>query len=434
MKRWQVVLSVFLFSACSMLMVFSVVEKIEYERNRAELQYFTQNYAQRIEMMSLHLLQKAKIIAELVRLNPQDVSWFHKVAESLHEDPTVLCLQLIKDGNFLAGEPVSCLALAADPQEFRQAVQKACESAVSTGNPVLYGPVDLRDGGMAVLGIQPVYIHNSQQGFDTWGESLLLLRVPAALDKADFMGIESAGYAYVLRSVDTDARQIITQAAVPVGEDPVREIIHVPNGRWVLEVEPVTGWHDTSRLLVEAAIGLGISLLVSFLTLCFLRLREQREDMRARAVTDPLTQLSNRHILMDELAKRCKNRKDHFLVCYMDLNDFKQVNDTYGHDIGDELIKAAAQRIKHCLKSEDSLFRIGGDEFVAVLEPEADSGWKERTLRIEQELRRMFVLDEICVDISVSVGCAVYPQTAESPGELLRTADLRMFKNKERFS
>ena len=122
----------------------------------------------------------------------------------------------------------------------------------------------------------------------------------------------------------------------------------------------------------------------------------------------------------------------------MDLDGFKQVNDTHGHEVGDWLIQAAAQRVLDCLKPEDELFRLGGDEFVAILEEEPGSGWKQRLDEVEKQLRSMFIYpeaeEEICIEISVSVGCTIYPQTSRTPEGLLREADQRMFETKERYS
>jgi diguanylate cyclase (GGDEF)-like protein len=138
---------------------------------------------------------------------------------------------------------------------------------------------------------------------------------------------------------------------------------------------------------------------------------------------------------MDVLEEHCRDLHCHFLLCYMDLDGFKDVNDTYGHDIGDRLIKAVAQRIQECLKEEDQLFRIGGDEFVAIVEAEKDNGWKQRMESIEKEFKRMFIFEKnIYIEISISIGCAIYPQTSVDGETLLREADSRMYGNKEKYA
>ena len=319
-----------------------------------------------------------------------------------------------------------------------EALQKMQDMAIANTSGVLYGPVPLKDGTYGLFGIDPIYFYTNQNRFEYWGASLILLRVPDALQMADFESLLEAGYVYRVRSLTGPewAPPVIAASEEPLQDNPVTSVIHIPNGQWILETSPVNGWLNLRGIIWELVAGLGISVLLALIVYTFLMLREEREVMRAQAETDPLTRLSNRRLLMDEITERCNSAPGHFLICYLDLNNFKQVNDTYGHDVGDELIKAASDRIRGALKEEDSLFRVGGDEFVAIVEPEKGEGWKARLELLDREMRQMFVFGDgkICIDISVSMGCAVYPQNAVRAEELLRLADMRMLENKERFA
>ena len=429
-KHWQMVLSVFLGAVQLSCCLIAAIEWDTYQHNHAEVEHFAKQIAQSVGRSADGYTQRAKILSELVLLNPQDISWFDRTAAALRDDSEVLSLQLYREGNPAAVYPPGAPLM--EDSGLQEYLRPDSADAANASEAMLYGPIRLKNGSLSIAAVQPVYTYDRVKGFQRWGAAVVLLRVPTAQMQANFNRMEANGYAFSLQSLNTDDGEVILHSVQPVGKEPIREVIPVPNGRWILEMQPVQGWFARSRIMLELFVGILMSALLAWMYLFFLRLCEQRERMRIRAVTDSLTQLGNRRVLMERLEECCARPRAHFLLCYMDLNDFKKVNDQYGHDIGDALIRSAAERIHECLKEEDTLFRIGGDEFVAILEPESASGWKERTEHIGQELRKGFSFGAIRLWISVSIGCAIYPQTANTPEGLLRVADLRMFNDKER--
>jgi len=117
----------------------------------------------------------------------------------------------------------------------------------------------------------------------------------------------------------------------------------------------------------------------------------------------------------------------------MDLDKFKEVNDTYGHDTGDLLLQACAKRLMKSLKPQDMLFRIGGDEFVAYIEdPGTDESRRGRIRHIEETIRQPFIFPALELHIAVSIGYVLYPADAKNSEELLRFADEKMYEEKQR--
>ncbi|MCP4473906.1 MAG: EAL domain-containing protein [Gammaproteobacteria bacterium] len=127
------------------------------------------------------------------------------------------------------------------------------------------------------------------------------------------------------------------------------------------------------------------------------------------------------------------DRKHEFLaVLYLDLDHFKLINDGLGHGIGDALLKAVAGRISACLRNEDTISRIGGDEFIALLpglEKEHDA--LVVVEKIITKLREIFILDSQELNISVSIGAAMYPRDGKDAETLIRNADTAMYKAKD---
>lgn len=115
----------------------------------------------------------------------------------------------------------------------------------------------------------------------------------------------------------------------------------------------------------------------------------------------------------------------------MDVNHFKQINDTFGHDIGDKLLKLVAARLAHCVRIEDTVARYGGDEFVLLVRENAMSlGFSGIEDRISGAMKRPVIADGYQIDFSCSVGVSVYPADGCDRTMLLRHADINMYRRK----
>jgi diguanylate cyclase (GGDEF)-like protein len=159
------------------------------------------------------------------------------------------------------------------------------------------------------------------------------------------------------------------------------------------------------------------------------------DDIRHRALHDPLTGLPNRVLFMDRLQqaiKRLRRRDSPAAILFLDLDRFKLVNDSLGHDVGDELLAAAAPRLKQALRASDTVARFGADEFAILLEEIADEhDAVEMAQRVASVFTRPFVLagNEHFVTTSVGIALAGGGERAE---DLVRDADAAMHRAKER--
>jgi diguanylate cyclase (GGDEF)-like protein/PAS domain S-box-containing protein len=160
------------------------------------------------------------------------------------------------------------------------------------------------------------------------------------------------------------------------------------------------------------------------------------EQLRHQAFHDPLSGLPNRALFMDRLEhalSRANRRGGRVAVLFMDLDNFKVINDSLGHEAGDQLLVAVAKRLKACLRPWDTAARLGGDEFTVLVEDVASVGEVVRIAeRIADILQPPFVLDEQQVFATASIGIALNSPTQEEPADLLRHADLAMYQAKHR--
>jgi len=151
-------------------------------------------------------------------------------------------------------------------------------------------------------------------------------------------------------------------------------------------------------------------------------------------LSDPLTKLPNRKAFESHLRsaeKRCIRNGNAFAVAYIDLDAFKPINDTYGHHVGDTVLTMTAERLSAAIRGCDFVSRIGGDEFVAILE-EINSEDDIRTVvtRIVTSIKEPYMIDHRNIELSCSVGIAIYPKDNQG-NKLLVNADAAMYKAKD---
>lgn len=164
-------------------------------------------------------------------------------------------------------------------------------------------------------------------------------------------------------------------------------------------------------------------------------MKDHQLQLERIAHFDALTSLPNRVLLADRLHQgllQSQRRQKVLAVAFLDLDGFKAVNDTHGHDTGDHLLVALAQRMKSALREGDTLARIGGDEFVAVLaDLESASACEPVLIRLLQAAADPVSLDDVVVQVSASIGVTLYPQDGAEADLLMRHADQAMYQAKQ---
>ena len=206
-----------------------------------------------------------------------------------------------------------------------------------------------------------------------------------------------------------------------------------PLGRLTTGAAKVAG----GDLKVDLPVGRGE---VGYLTEVFNgmvdRLREGRQQLEELLVTDPLTGISNRRHLMETLkseTRRSRRSKKAFSVLMVDVDRFKQFNDTHGHPAGDKALKAVAQVLRKVMRDVDYVARYGGEEFVVVL-PNTDlQGAVRAAERVRERLARISVdVGQQSVSLTLSTGVAEFPIHGDSPESLIASADAALYQAKRR--
>jgi len=163
---------------------------------------------------------------------------------------------------------------------------------------------------------------------------------------------------------------------------------------------------------------------------------KETERLEQLAHYDYLTKVPNRFLLLERLKhliSQSERSKSHFALLFIDLDDFKVINDTKGHVFGDLVLIEAATRLKKTLRHSDTVARIGGDEFVLLLENVADKNDVSKMIQtINKALNREFIINDEKIEINCSIGFAFYPEDGVTTDSLFTTADVNMYKAKGR--
>ena len=168
--------------------------------------------------------------------------------------------------------------------------------------------------------------------------------------------------------------------------------------------------------------------------LLYKRLDQQNQELKSLALHDELTGLPNRRLLMDRLASaiaHARRGQRTLAVMFIDLDGFKQINDTFGHDGGDDLLRQVADRLVATVRQEDTVARLGGDEFMIAL-PElrhADDA-AELGATVIQAISKPYRIQGQDVRVTASVGLSVYPIHGEDLETLMKSADLALYEAK----
>ena len=236
--------------------------------------------------------------------------------------------------------------------------------------------------------------------------------------------------------VDCSATQIIRHAITGMDNNDVEDIMDrfarsAKKGK-SLDIEVQQQLNGTARWLRVICEPVGDDIAATFVDITDSKVKEHQMD--SIATSDPLTGVLNRRGFERDAAKRLTESADDATgaLLYIDLNEFKGINDRFGHEVGDQLLQIAAERLKKSLRSCDIIGRPGGDEFVALI-PDVDADIADNLAeRLAKTLETPYSIGGqqlICV---ASIGLALYPENANTLTGLLREADQAMYRAKAR--
>ena len=429
-KKTIVPLIVFLLGICLGGLIVYKIDSHETEQQHIKAQLNATTYGERIKNEITNGIAITDTLKQVLISENGKISQFDTIAENIMSD-VIESIQLAPDGNVTdiypsEGTEASKIDLLQD---------KDCSkiSCYARDNHVIItqGPFDLKRGGCGIAVRNPVYLkdENNQEYF--WGFTIVILRVPDIFSDA-ISALSDFGYEYRLSK--TDAPWSDTYKVVYQSDDQLTHTVSygftIGEENWKLEVAPESGWRDLRLLIIVGGMFTTVVLLFSGLTRVWLVSKENKNKFQILAHTDSLTDIYNRYGF-DELAERMitKNPKTHFVAALLDIDDFKFINDIYGHVYGDRALKSLTDSMKAFFPKNTLLGRNGGDEFCILL---PDHTYKEAGELLLQftKLPKTFSCKGKEYPFFISLGYAEYPTFASSRSQLMRCADAALYEIK----
>ena len=296
---------------------------------------------------------------------------------------------------------------------------------------ITQGPFELKQGGYGIAVRNPVYLKdkNGQEYF--WGFTIVILRVPDIFSDA-ISALSNFGYKYRISKTEapwSDTYKVVYQSDGQISH-PVSYTFIIGDENWKFQVTPKSGWRNNTLLIIISGVFLIIILLLSVLTKVWLVAKEHKNIYQILAHTDSLTNLYNRYGF-DELSEKIisKNPQTHFVAALLDIDDFKFINDIYGHSYGDRALKSLADSMRAFFPSDALLGRNGGDEFCILL---PNCTFEEADVKLQQftKLPKTFLCHGEEHTFYISLGYAECPTFASNRSQLMRCADAALYEVK----
>ena len=429
-KKTLMPLIVFLLGICLAGLIVCSTDTHEKNQRHMLAQSNATTYGERIKKEIAAGIEITDALEQILISEDGEIHHFDTIAENLMSD-SIESVQLAPNGVVTdiypdEGNEAGKIDLLHDKDR-----KKISCYARDNHTIITQGPFELKQGGHGIAVRNPVYLKDQSGQEYFWGFTTVILRVPDIFSDA-IHALSNFGYEYKISKTDapwSDTYKVVYQSDGQINH-PVSYTFTIGNENWKLEVTPKSGWRNATLLIIIIGIFLTISLLLSVLTRVWLVAKEHKKKFQILARTDSLTNIYNRYGF-DEFAEKMiqKNPKAHFVAALLDIDDFKFINDIYGHNYGDRALKNLADSMKTFFPSDALLGRNGGDEFCILL---PNCTFEEADVKLQQftKLPKTFSCHGKEHAFFISLGYAEYPTFADNRSQLMRCADAALYEIK----
>lgn len=429
-KKTIVPLIVFLVGIC-LLSVFTYNTNVQIQKDRRTIAKLNaETYGQRIENDIEKGIETTDTLKQvLINGNGQIIN-FSKVAENLMSY-SIQSVQLAPNGVVTEiypeeGNETGKIDLLKDSKR-----GEISNYAKDHNITITQGPIELKQGGSGLVVRNPIYLkdENGQEYF--WGFTIAILRVPEVFeDSTNALSKFKYNYRLSREASVLDKKHVVVDANCDKMIRPVTYDLTVGKEKWKLEIMPRAGWSNSKTLYLIFFGGLSLVLLLTGLTTLLFLLDERRVELKELANKDGLTKLYNRYGF-DEMAEKMisKNPKEHCVAVLLDVDDFKLINDMYGHAYGDKALISLSENMQKFFPSSALLGRNGGDEFCILL-PNCTMEEVKESLIEFTKTPKTFSYKGQTYSFCISLGYAEYPNNAIERSQLMRCADTALYEVK----
>ena len=426
-KKDLMPLIVLLLGMCLVVFIVYKTDTHEKEQKHTTAQLNVLTYGERIKNEITNGMEITDTLKQVLISENGEINQFDTIAGNLISD-SVESIQLAPEGVVTdiypaEGNEAGKIDLLHDKDRSRISCYARDNHTIIT-----QGPFELKQGSYGIAVRNPVYLKdkNGQEYF--WGFTIVILRVPDIFSDS-IRALSNFGYEYRLSKTETpwsSAYKVIYQSDGHMTL-PASYNFTIGKENWKFEVIPENGWRNNTLIVTVSTIFTAITLLLSGLTRVWLVSKENKNKFQILAHTDSLTGIYNRCGFDEEAEKIIdRNPKTHFVSALLDIDDFKFINDIYGHAYGDKALKSLADSMKTFFPPDTLLGRNGGDEFCLLLPNYTCEDAKELLLQFTK-LPKTFSYKGKEQPFNISLGYAEYPTFASSHSQLMRCADAALY-------
>ncbi len=446
------VIPFFIFSV-SLLIGLLIINNYHNLRENEQRHLISDIVAAQAATIERHLsrtLSATYFLKSLLEINPEEMTHFDNYAANIIESlGGITNLQLAPNGIISNIYPLKGHEKALGHNLLVDDKHKEdAKLALSSKQLTLSGPFELIQGGMAIVGRNPVFLKGEDNAEQFWGFASVVIYLNDLLTTTGLDQLKDKGYYYQLSFNDNYSKSNYDLSESHRNTEPlssmIKQAIKVPNGEWLLSMKPVVQTGQQVAITIQVLLALSISALMAYFSYVLLKqplilkrlVIKKTEELNKLAFYDPLTDLCNRRLFNDLLKRmvtRIQRDGNQFALLYLDIDEFKRINDTLGHEAGDELLKIVGLRLSNALRKSDTVARLGGDEFCIIL-PDINTSTNAARVaeKIKEAIRPPVKLGEHEVRITISIGITLAPGDGLDATELLKNADLAMYSAKEK--
>ena len=431
-KRFIVPAVVFVLGMCALIGMIYGVGKTQEQQNRTKAKLNAMTYAERINGELMKGIGFTETLKQIVINDDGNINSFNDVAAYMIDD-SIQSIQIAPNGVVTEiypeeGNESGRIDLINDSDR-----GEISRHARDNDTVIMQGPFELKQGGDGIAVRNPVYLDdgNGQKSF--WGFTIVILRVPEIFSES-VEALSNFGYEYSLQKCASpwDNTYEWVYGSKEALSDPVIYDFDVHGDKWRLEILPKSGFHNNRYLLYLFIGGVIIVLLLAGLVASLIFINENRKNFKRLALTDALTGIYNRLGFDDQVEQYMRqNPQKHCVVAMLDIDDFKLVNDMYGHVAGDGVLRKLAESMKQNFSKDVILGRNGGDEFCIFMPDCTEVEVKPFLKKFTEETRNFYCKGEAHT-FTISLGFAEYPVLADDRSKLMRCADMALYEVKMR--
>ena len=431
-KRFIVPAVVFILGMCALIGAIYVVGESQKQQNRTNAKLNAMTYTERIYGELMEGIGVTDTLKQVVISGDGNINKFYDIAANMMDD-SIQSIQIAPNGVVTEIYPEernesSKIDLINDSDR-----GEISRYARDNDTVIMQGPLKLKQGGYGIVVRNPVYLEdkNGQKSF--WGFTIVILKVPEIFSDS-VEALSNFGYKYSLQKCASpwdDTYEWVYGSKEELN-DPVIYDFDVYEDKWRLEILPKSGFYNNNYLIYMFIGGVIIVLLLTGLTAALISINENRKNFKRLAVTDALTGIYNRHGFDEQVEQYMRqNPQKHCVVAMLDIDDFKLVNDMYGHAAGDGALQKLAESMKQYFSKDAILGRNGGDEF-SIFMPDCTVVEVKPFLKKFTEETRKFYCKGEAHTFTISLGFAEYPVLADDRSQLMRCADMALYEVKMR--